>query len=255
MELAHYTSISNVLKILQKDGLHFHLSRYSDMNEPHEIEWSRRELKRTANFIENDEDVEYIYVLSLSKNIDDLTMWRLYGAECSGVCFVLDLDGITKVMDVKSRTVGDESSNCICGPVIYGLDRMGDVKQMIDKFKHIGLYSNELACAFIKPDGFKSEGEYRFCHVNRENCNFSYNQLCQYSQSNWEENTAQVDVKCGGNGLIRYVEKIIPASSLKRIIVGGDCNKNTEEIIQTYINNLDGQYKSVKINRSDYPLI
>ncbi len=257
MELAHYTSLQIALQILQDDGIHFHLSRYSDMNEPHEIAWSKRELIKLGKLDMSSEDTDYVYVLSLSKKIDDLTMWRLYGLEYMGVCLVFELDTIDDIRNAKPRKSDDTPT--VCGNVIYGVDDIENVEGiegMKDKFSKNCLYTNELMCAFVKPVDFKIEGEYRFCHINHEEqIWYCDNDSQEFTSSDWNENTYSVKVKNTSHGLVRYVEKIFPISSLKKIIVGGYCNPNTKEIISSFVKELNSEYSNVEIILSKFPLV
>lgn len=260
MKLAHYTAIGNLEHIVKPDGLHFHLSRFSDMNEPHEIRWAEKVLSKIGLLepAKNEDRYKvYPYVLSMSGNIDDMTMWRLFGNNGNGVCFVFDHDGIDRIKDTKHRSEGDDTPGCICHNVLYGDDDeiLFKIRNMAEHLHSVGLFSNELLCTFLKPMDFYVENEYRYCHVNsqivmRANPNEIYDTD--------EEDTKQINVKNTSRGLVRYVGKILPSSALEKIIVGWATSDNTVEIIKSFLDSLvcdECDYSHVEVVKSRFPLV
>lgn len=105
-----------------------------------------------------------IFILSLCDvaKSDDLTMWRLYGSECKGVCLHYDVD----INELR------KSTEFFLMPVCYGNanNPLVILFKVLMKLPYIlgckfGLTHKYIWRYFVKPDDFKVEEEYRLLYM------------------------------------------------------------------------------------------
>lgn len=239
----HYTSMDvlcNILKNYRKDlskaDLIFWASSIFTMNDPLEMEHGRRVLEILLPALEDIfqippenrlnislleskgliEDYTHTpFVLSLSKNCDDLPMWVMYGNKGRGVCLVFDKDINTSEVEglSKPELLKVNYNNGVDNyPRLSQIYNKGIVewssssdKDEIVKIKNKTL--NELLfnlCPYIKSGSYANENEFRF--------------------SFFDVPKEQIFFRNRSDSIIPYVKVPIPIAYLKGIIVGPCCN-------------------------------
>lgn len=253
MQVSHYTCLQNLTNIVKTDGLHFYMSRFTDIDEPHELAYAFNVLEshRLLSGREDDEKF-YPYILSMSKNLDNLIMWRLFGDLCEGVCLVMEASDF-EIIGSRHHSQTDASPELFGNDVYYGDDDIDKIRQLYRTLNDVGLHSNELVASFIKPKEFSIENEYRLCHVNNPQWNITRdNKSGNIDFGKTMEQLKNVLIRQQNKRLIRYIETVLDSKCLKKIIIGPKCNECNIPIIRDYLRSIN--LTDVSVIKSKYPL-
>lgn len=92
MLLYHYTKLENLTSIVKKDGLVFWLTEYKELDDPTEGDYILKvQQEYYSGWTNNNVD---LYVLSLCEQFDNLSMWREYANNASGIALGIETDKI-----------------------------------------------------------------------------------------------------------------------------------------------------------------
>lgn len=164
----HYTSLENVMSIIQREGLVFWGSRYDCMNDPFDSIYPKnilvKELESHGFEKGNNKGFpDYIpYIVSFSKNRDDALMWRLYNAQ---VCLKLYRKRIENKCNFNSSNM-EECRDC---SYMYKKQIIQNINEILDGRNKSKEDVWEKVCkesVFIKHPDFKCEGEVRAVKFN-----------------------------------------------------------------------------------------
>lgn len=183
------------------------------------------------------------FVLSFSKNEDDLSMWTMYGDKGCGVALQFD-------MGIKSHSLlGQKNSGLVKVNYNMGVNNYPDFvnilnsgiiewrnpqdEQEIKKCKErtLSRLFNYL-CPYIKSEAYKYENEYRLCINNVPN--------------------DVVRFRLRNKNIIPFDEVPIPIRYLKGIWLGPCCNMNINNVSLGYLLECCN-LGNVKIINSDLP--
>lgn len=245
--LYHYTTVGTLLNILDTivhKKICFRATHAKFFNDPYEYKLAVEFLKQSMvkyekeNNIKNGQSSNFNknsiarigvasgdpFMLSLSENSDELTMWRTYGADGKGVAIGLDREMLDNYSNV------DKNTNTVLLRCQYNktdiLNRLTkDWKDLYDKitFKNGGktiemdsfrFMFNLVAFSFsFKRSEYNLEKEWRLC------------------KNEFDETKVRYREK---NGLvIPFVEHYFEKEIIKKIIIGPCVNKNlTKESIE-----------------------
>lgn len=247
--LYHYTSVETLLKIIENsndDKICFRATHAKFFNDPFEYKLAFSLLKTSLTKYENqissgkklrpkfqNKSLSSLgqlfgnpHILSLSENSDDLTMWRTYGFDGSGVSIGLD----KKMLEEYSNDKNLKNTKLI--KCVY--DRNKILKGLINYWKYVyptinineenrlvfSSFSFALNltdfCFSFKRSEYQSEKEWRLCKNDGEDKNIKF----------YERNGL----------LIPYIEHYFPKEIIKKIIVGPCVNKElTKESIEIFL--------------------
>lgn len=161
------------------------------------------------------------YLLSFSKYSDDLSMWRAYGKDRTGLSIGFDLNMLKKYCD---ENVNYNTSILKC---VYEHDKI--ISELISywnsEYKNIKINENDKTIGFddanlfflirdlcfrIKSNPYKNENEWRLC------------------KNEFNEEKIKFHVK--GNLIVPYVEHYFDKSIIKNIIIGPSSNSIQAEM-------------------------
>lgn len=158
--VAKYTSLDTALKILNSGKIR--MMSVTAMNDKLEIGHLYGELRNEESaYLENKTKIHYArqrYITSFTDKIDDLTMWRLYGDNAQGVCFVfsepyecdyylpIDYSGRNSKICLKAKMICDELAK-------HGINFT--FKSLESTWQY-----------FLKPEGFSDEQEMRYLRID-----------------------------------------------------------------------------------------
>lgn len=245
--LYHYTSVGTLLKILDNsvdNKICFRATHAKFFNDPYEYKLAvlflkqsmvkyekENNIKNGQSSIFNKNSLERLgvasgdpFMLSLSENSDDLTMWRTYGADGKGVAIGIDRE----MLDNYSND--EKNTNTKLLPCQYNKTKIinrltNDWKVLyskvtfMDEGKSLGMSSfrfmfNLIAFSFsFKRSEYSSEKEWRLCKNEFDETKVKYREK---------------------NGLvIPFVEHYFEKEIIKKIIIGPCVNKKlTKESIE-----------------------
>lgn len=246
--LYHYTSISTLLKILdvnENEKLSILATHAKYFNDPYEYNLAISLLKRSMykyeieNSIEkrkskkfNKKDVSsfgyiagYPFILSLSENADDLTMWRTYGSDGRGIAIgfdkkmLLDYSESKEVTNTRLLPCEYRENAVLKGltkywTALYDNINFDDGKTTLNSFRLLFDISN--FCFSFKKSEYKNEKEWRLCKN--------------------EMDSKKIYFLERGGILIPYVKHLFPRDIVKKIVVGPCVNKKlTQESIENFL--------------------
>ena len=110
--ICRYTTMDNLFKLIEKKSQN--MCSIASMNDPNEGSYADSKMSWIADVerripVINQENGVYLLSCSQIENLDNLTMWRLYGDDAKGVCFEYDV--------LKDRI---DKENFFIAPVSYG---------------------------------------------------------------------------------------------------------------------------------------
>jgi hypothetical protein len=246
--LYHYTSISTLLKILDSDPeqkICVWATHAKYFNDPYEYNLAISLLKRSLSRFEKENSKKgnkseklskkaissfgiiagSPFILSLSENADDLTMWRTYGTNGEGVAIGFDKKELQLYAESQNIT-NTRLLKCEYreNAVLTGLTRYwsavyDDINFVSGRTKISSLrllFDISNFCFSFKKSEYKNEKEWRLCKNEMESKNIFFLEK--------------------GGVLIPYVKHIFPKEIIKRIIVGPCVNKKmTQESIDNFL--------------------
>lgn len=98
--LCHYTTLESLLGIIRPDNIYMWATHYQYLNDKEEISKGIATLKKYK--IIDETIFENLFILSFSKAIDNLTMWRTYSKDYTGCILVF-----------KNERLGGNSVECM----------------------------------------------------------------------------------------------------------------------------------------------
>ena len=269
--LYHYTSMDALCSILsgfQKNrstgNLTFWASSIFAMNDPQELLHGKEVLDTLLPAIEDlfmlstnnrliieELDSERIindfsntpFVLSFSKNEDDLSMWTMYGDDGNGVSLIFN-EEVTPSLDNRGG-----KAKCIEVNYHKGIDNFSNLSEIFNKGivewrkydkdnmikeckeRILGQLYTQL-CPYIKSEGYKKEREFRFSFC----CN----------------SIEQVKFRTNNKIIIPYIEVPIPVKYLQAIQLGPCCNYELANKSLKFLLNRCGLDR-VDITKSEIP--
>ena len=235
--LFHYTSIGTLMKILdinddKKICLRATHAKY--FNDPFEyklavdmfktslVQYEKQNLikdKKSQNFDKKSFAslgilAGYPYILSLSENADDLTMWRTYGADGKGVAIGFDKKMLndysedreninTRLIKCQYKKEAIIKGLIVYWDAIYNKINFQGKRISTESFRLIFDLSN--FCFSFKRNEYQNEKEWRLCKNDWDNKNIRFQER---------------------DGLIiPYIEYTFPKEIIKKIIIGPCLNK------------------------------
>jgi len=171
-EIAKYTTFDTLIAILKSNKIR--MNSIASMNDKTETDFLEDKIKNYKDKYERDLD-KYLFadkefIISFTKRVDDLDMWRLYGDNAQGICLVFKRKDKENDELYKINYVDPEN------PTLAKIDEFNNLL----KSKNIRFYFWLLHkyCHFIKHTDYHSEDEYRYLErsdspdgwfVNRDN--------------------------------------------------------------------------------------
>ena len=160
--IAKYTSLETALMILKSGKVR--MMSVTAMNDKKEIGHLFSEIsKNESEHLNNKTKIHYAqhrYITSFTNKIDDLTMWRLYGADGNGVCLIFSEPCECRYylpveyLGIKSKGL-PKKVNCI----YEELSKQG-YKFTFKSLETIWQY-------YLKPEGFRTEQEFRYLLIDK----------------------------------------------------------------------------------------
>ncbi len=148
-----YTTLETLYHMINNDSIR--VSCIVGMNDNTEVNYfdSYCGYNKESNL-----DANSVFITCCTKRIDDLTMWRLYGDNSSGVCLIFDIvkDWETNFMLHKVSYENYRRKNDAL-EIVKTLLEKGLVFKEIDKWKH-----------YFKPYDYRDEQEIRLLFINGE---------------------------------------------------------------------------------------
>ena len=209
----HYTTMDTLYSLLERyrenqtnNNLVFWASSIIAMNDPKEmknglevLEYLMPVIEQFNNIIpENKLDIPSLdfnkvlkdssynsFVLSFTKNNDDLSMWAMYGDNGCGVALIFDLDVKTKLIDTsqQSRLIQVNYKKSITDyQKLVQIYNKGSIHwiQCDDNDKKKEYKEQTLSqlliqlCPYIKSAAYEKENEYRYCFHEIPNDNVCF---------------------------------------------------------------------------------
>ncbi len=245
--LYHYTSVGNLMKILDysiQKNICIRATHAKYFNDPFEYSLAISLLKASMIRYEKEHTIEnrksqkfnkkkfssfgiiagYPFILSLSEKPDDLTMWRTYGADGKGVAIGLDVNILKEYKPgnadntrlLKCAYTKDSILNGLTNywSVVYDKIDFTEEGASIKSFRLLSDIAN--FCFSIKRQEYKDEMEWRLC------------------KNEWEMDEIRFFERDGI--LIPFIEHFLPREIVKEIIIGPCANKKmTKESIETFL--------------------
>jgi hypothetical protein len=246
--LYHYTSINTLLKILdvkEKENLCVFATHAKYFNDPYEYNLAISLLKRSMYRYENENSIEirksekfnkkdvstfgyiagYPFILSLSENADDLTMWRTYGSDGKGIAIGFDKKMLQDYSESKDLT---NTKHLKCeyreNAVLKGLTKywaavyddinFNEGKTTLSSFRLLFDITN--FCFSFKKSAYKNEKEWRLCKN--------------------EMDSKKINFLERGGIIIPFIKHLFPRDIVKKIVVGPCVNKKmTQESIENFL--------------------
>ncbi|MBE6333104.1 MAG: hypothetical protein E7070_12570 [Bacteroidales bacterium] len=246
----HYTSMKALTGILAKDDICLWAGRFDCQNDLNEF----KAAEEISNKIDTNSDPEktnsdpanmvYPYIISFSRNEDDLNIWRLYHSKVS-----LEIYLETAFTPYQPKNQG-KSILVIAGPCWYYDNNDPIVKYNGIKGKLPDAYKSELgkkpiqeALSLLKKENYSYENEYRISISDHDPG--SNNGDGQFKDIN-------VFVRDNGN-LLFYKELYFPKAALKSITVFEPNKEQFERLKQNleFLLKYNG-YKGVEIKRTNH---
>lgn len=268
--ICHYTSISSFLGILQgigkdqNDYINFWATNILTLNDPEEMKYGCELMYTMLTKIETDlgfvsqtrlsnlwldsfacfpqklkeildrciqNGAHMPYVISLSRYIDDLALWKAYTDKGKGICIVFDYEELTdyileeECVSFVNILYGDDFLPSVPYESLRGLYSAinnavnGDFDKLSTMQVEEFLYDCMLSIApLIKDKGYKYEAESRI-HIVRKNDE----NICFRSSSN--------------GYVIPYINFSIPIHTIRKIIIGPDMDfALTKSMLQLLFN-------------------
>lgn len=182
------------------------------------------------------------FVLSLSHCEDDLTMWKMYGDNCQGLCLEFD--------DIK---ISELSSTVYAGDVDYG--------QKLTDIVLIGLLLNELQKFSEKSENLDKNSLFNEAVVTYSSLltilspfvkNKDYSNEQEYRISFLDHNFRGVQFRTRNKGVVPYLPVNIPVKYLKQITLGPCCDEKRIKHALIHLLNASGLSElEDKIKKSD----
>ena len=249
MLLYHYTKLENLTSIVQKEGLVFWLSEYKDLDDPTEGEYIikvQQEYfpKWTNNNVER-------YVLSLCEQCDNLSMWREYANNASGIVIEIETERIKPSMfyNLVSCDYGTEMNARIKRDLETELQSISS-KESIEKYKKTSERFPNLSSKEIKEFNEKMRV-----------INASSKQLCVKSpyysyEKEWRYIVKVSDISnfryhFKGGQLKKSYEFRIQCNVLRKIYVGSNNSDKTIDEVKKYLNMVG--YDDVPVEKIKLP--
>ena len=240
-----------MMGILQEDGLHFRMSRYSDMEDRLEVAYAMKLLTDAGLINPDDGDAEHCfpYILSLSRNPDSLLMWQLYANKADGIAFEID----RKFENIPVHNKKAFSS--YLHEVNYSAD-LQVVIELAGKYKGYLKYNGdsypELLAAFFKHPQYSYEEETRLIFPSPALFKMKYDK--ETAEGILRDNLERIEpgqFRYNGTRIVRYSEIIIPREYLRGIIIGHNSPDNSVEVVKSYLEAL-GYPDNVDVRFSDF---
>lgn len=245
-ELCHYTFMGSFINILKESHIEFWASRFDSQNDPLEFTYAEKYTFQHLGIKQDNVVNCYPYMISFSKERDDLNMWRLYKSE---VCLVIDINKAMKPyieIEKKATCLQD----ILAGSVKYYKDKDDcdlaakyeelksnllclDASYADDKCEVLSQY----AMGLLKPDTFKVENEYRI--IMPDYSDFSI----QSSQDNNEltvtekEKTVGIEFRIRNDDILQYKPMKFPKDALCGVIIN-ECDTNRFMLKKQHVLNL-----------------
>ena len=238
----HYTDVKALEGILKKDNLCLWATRYDKLNDPNEFVWAKEKIIPILNELllsdkqPLDNEYEfYPYVISLCKEPDCLTMWRLYANNGLGIQIELEKRLLVEETEKNCclESEGKEGEKMPKGkkrcpdyflPCRYANESNihAELQAMKDDFQlnHDSDTNNDFydMCAFIKTDDYEVEREFRYIRPNHDEGHFT--PFNYETGGKWKENLDNVKYRSRENDFIPYQEVFFPKETLKEIVIG-----------------------------------
>lgn len=268
--LYHYTSVGTLLKIVDindNDKICLRATNAKYFNDPHEYSLAISLLKSSMISYEKEKSIENKisqnlknkllttfstmpgtpFILSLSENPDNLTMWRTYGVDGKGVSIGFDKDML------ENYAKDENNTNTRLYECVYEKDKI---------FKGLLNYWSKIynTISIIDDNGKNSIGfqSFRFLfdivHFSFQFKRSEYNlerewRLCK--NESIEKNYRFIE---RDGIIIPFVEHYFPKSIIKKIIIGPCTNKIlTKKSILTLLKSKEFQLDSKSIITSNVP--
>lgn len=224
-----------MMSILQEDGLHFRMSRYSDMEDRLEVAYAMKLLADAGLINPDDEDAEHCfpYILSLSRNPGSLLMWQLYANKADGIAF--EIDRKFENIPVHSK----KAFSSYLHEVNYSADSQV-VIELARKYKDYLEYNGddypELLAAFFKHPQYSYEEETRLIFPSPALFDMKYDK--ETGEVIFIDNLERIEpgqFRYNGTRIVRHSEIIIPREYLRGIIIGHNSPNNSIEIVKSYL--------------------
>ncbi len=162
-----YTSLGNCLKILESGILE--LNGINSMNDKSEVNYFKSNLSKDVSMTYENIDPKTIaagnrrFISSFSNRKDDLSLWRMYTNDASGVCLEFEIDKAFKndnyIISIKPVIYGTKSNSFKFLKKLMSC-KLEDQNQRF-VFRQMHLLQN-----FFKSSQFKDEDEIRlFCYI------------------------------------------------------------------------------------------
>ena len=265
--LYHYTSIDNLYNILKpnEEGLiSIRATHASFMNDPLEYNYAISVIKdsmikyedknnikerKSTHFFSGETDFFTSiafgsgepFILSFSEQQNDLSMWRAYGKDGTGVSIGFDFDELNKYANKSS--IGK-----LIGFVKCAYDKEATFEAMIEIWGEIYdnflIYDNRPAlklsnsllpwiiiiklCFMAKQNFYKTEKEWRLC----------------------TSNSKDYEIKVRNNILVPFIKHLFPKEIIKQIVIGPCLDKTqSKKGLEMFLNKYE--YKIDSIIESD----
>ena len=236
--LYHYTSLGAFISILQEDGLHLRMSRYSDMEDKLEVAYAMRLMKEHGIVGAQDKEIcetVYPYVLSFCNTNENYPMWRLYADAGKGIVF-----GVDEKFEIKNlKDTDSRPTPPFLMKVLYAFDKakaMDKLAEVKNHFKQADLAYPELLASFVKHPSYSFEEETRMILLNHGNFAMSCDAESQaVRESDDFENCNDMEIRYNGSSLVRYMEVVIPKEYLNSVTLGFNAQADEAEKMRTLL--------------------
>jgi len=208
MLLYHYTKLENLTSIVKKDGLVFWLTEYKELDDPTEGDYILKvQQEYYSGWTNNNVD---LYVLSLCEQFDNLSMWREYANNASGIALGIETDKIrpSKFYNLVCCDYGNQMNSLYKQELDSEMESMSSIES-IEKYLKTSERFPDLSLEDIKEFNKKMKV-----------MSGSYKQLCVKSpyysyEKEW-----------------RYIVKLSDISQFRYYFKGGKLKKSYEFRIQ-----------------------
>jgi len=184
------------------------------------------------------------FILSLSENSDDLTMWRTYGSDGKGVAIGLDKNMLIEYCNDKNTTnttlirCAYKKEAILSNLTMYWKEWYDKIK-FENKITSVSSFSFffqiSALCFSIKRAEYSNEKEWRLC------------------KNEWDVKNTKFLEKDGL--IVPYIEHHLPRSIIKKILIGPCANRSlTKESIDIFLKTRKYEFdkESIKISRVPY---
>ncbi len=154
--VCRYTSLSTLLEMIKDDKIKMY--GLAGMNDKSEIDYIERVLSHSIALLNPRINKLFIMSCSEDKKEDDLTLWRLYGDDCRGVCLKFELKEKNDPFVFRKIKYLNKDSDLI-GKLKDLVDFVYDLTGHTFVFETLHEW-----CHFIKSEDYKVESEVRMLY-------------------------------------------------------------------------------------------